>query len=155
VAVWGISFKAETDDIREAPSVRLIEALLAAGVKVRAYDPVAATPLGRTIQHSALSLTQTALQACENADVLVVMTDWDEFRAPNFNSLAAALKSHAIFDGRNLYDPSELRQFGLEHYGPWHKRAALSDNASLARADRAHRVPPPATMEAASTTPAP
>ncbi|MBM3367606.1 MAG: UDP-glucose/GDP-mannose dehydrogenase family protein [Betaproteobacteria bacterium] len=109
-AVWGLAFKPNTDDMREASSVTLIADLLAAGAAVRAYDPVARPALqGVTLAASA----QEALQGC---DALAIVTEWAEFRSPDFAAVKRALKSPAIFDGRNLYDPAMMRGLGFEYF---------------------------------------
>ena len=118
IALWGLAFKANTDDMREAPSLRVIDALTAAGAKVRAYDPVA-MPNARSIikANKNVEFTDSAEAATHGADVLAVITEWLEFRSPNFSDLAQKLKAKAIFDGRNLYDPSTVRTAGLEYFG--------------------------------------
>jgi len=109
-AVWGLAFKANTDDMREAPSLTLIADLLAAGAEVRAYDPVAKPVIaGVTIAKSATD----ALQGC---DALAIVTEWAEFRSPDFPALKKTLKTPAIFDGRNLYDPAIVRSLGFEYF---------------------------------------
>ena len=118
IALWGLAFKANTDDIREAPSLKVIDALTAAGAKVRAYDPVA-VPNARSIikANKNVEFTDSAEAAVHGADVLAVITEWLEFRSPNFEDLARKLKAKAIFDGRNLYDPSTVRTAGLQYFG--------------------------------------
>jgi len=109
-ALWGLAFKPNTDDMREAPSLTLIADLQAAGAKVRAYDPVAKPDIpGVTLANSA----QDALQGC---DALAIVTEWAEFRSPDFTAVKAALRSPAIFDGRNLYDPAMMRGLGFEYF---------------------------------------
>jgi len=109
-AVWGLAFKPNTDDMREASSLALIADLQAAGAKVRAYDPVAKPELeGVTLAASA----QEALQGC---DALAIVTEWAEFRSPDFAAVKRALKAPAIFDGRNLYDPAMMRGLGFEYF---------------------------------------
>jgi UDPglucose 6-dehydrogenase len=116
-AVWGLAFKANTDDMREAPSRTLIADLLAAGASVRGYDP-AAGPEARKIfkKNDRVEIVDSALAALEGADALAVVTEWQEFRSPDFATLKARLKTPAIFDGRNLYDPAVLRGLGIEYY---------------------------------------
>ncbi len=118
IALWGLAFKANTDDMREAPSLAVIDALTSAGARVRAYDPVALTN-ARTIvaSNKNVELASSAEAALNGADVLAVLTEWLEFRSPNFDRLARALKEKAIFDGRNLYDPATVRAAGLEYFG--------------------------------------
>lgn len=118
IAVWGLAFKPGTDDVRAAPSLDLIQDLLAAGAQVRAYDPVASESVRAMIDDPALTLTTTAVAACEGADALAVMTEWEEFKHPDFAMLASQLKAAAIFDGRYLYDGRDLSKHHLAHYQP-------------------------------------
>jgi UDPglucose 6-dehydrogenase len=116
-AVWGLAFKPNTDDMREAPSRVLMEALWAAGARVRAFDPVAMNEARRLYgPRDDLSLCETPLQAAKGADALAIVTEWNIFRSPDFAVLKAALKQPVIFDGRNLYDPPRLAQEGFEYY---------------------------------------
>jgi len=118
IAVWGLSFKPNTDDMREAPSRALMEALWKAGASVRAYDPVAMHEVGRIYPNrNDLTLVKTSDEALENADALAIVTEWQEFRSPDFDTLRAKLKNPVIFDGRNLYDPALVKQFGFTYYG--------------------------------------
>jgi len=117
IAVWGLAFKANTDDMREAPSLALIEDLVGAGATVRAYDPAAGAEAKKLFAESrSVSVVSSALGALEGADALAIVTEWQEFRSPDFAVLKKALKHPAIFDGRNLYDPAALRAQGLEYY---------------------------------------
>jgi UDPglucose 6-dehydrogenase len=116
-ALWGLAFKPNTDDMREAPAVTLIELLLQAGAKVRAYDPVAATEAARILaDRSGFTLAKSAYEAAQGADALAIVTEWQEFRSPDFDKLKEILKAPVIFDGRNLYDPATLTRFGLTYY---------------------------------------
>ena len=116
-ALWGLAFKPNTDDMREAPSRTIMEKLWAAGARVRGYDPVAADEARRIYgARGDLELCASAYEATEGADALVIATEWQEFRSPDFDRLKAGLKSPAIFDGRNLYDPQLLRRFGFTYY---------------------------------------
>jgi UDPglucose 6-dehydrogenase len=118
IALWGLAFKPNTDDMRAAPSRNLMEALWRCGAKVRAYDPVAMPEAGRIYgSRGDLALVETSDQALEGADALAIVTEWQEFRSPDFDSLRVKLKQPVIFDGRNLYDPALLKQFGLVYYG--------------------------------------
>jgi UDPglucose 6-dehydrogenase len=118
IAVWGLAFKPNTDDMREAPSRALIDALWAAGAKVRAYDPVANEEAHRLFGDRAdLVLAASATEALDGADALAIVTEWQEFRSPDFDAMRATLKSPVIFDGRNLYDPALVKRFGLKYYG--------------------------------------
>jgi UDPglucose 6-dehydrogenase len=117
-AVWGLAFKPNTDDMREASSRDLLEALWKAGARARAYDPVAMKEAQRIYGDRAdLVLCDSAEAALEGADALVIVTEWREFRSPDFERIKAALKTPVIFDGRNIYDPTLLKRFGLEYYG--------------------------------------
>ena len=118
VALWGLAFKPNTDDMREAPSRDLMEALWAAGARVRAYDPVAMTEASRIYgDRPDLTLAKSAEAALEGADALAVVTEWQEFRSPDFDLVRDALKHKVIFDGRNLYEPAMVRSFGLRYHG--------------------------------------
>jgi UDPglucose 6-dehydrogenase len=117
IAIWGLAFKANTDDMREAPSLALIDDLVAAGATVSAYDPAAAHEAKRVFaDNQGVSIASSAMQALEGADALAIVTEWQEFRSPDFAAVKKALKTPAIFDGRNLYDPAALRAQGLEYY---------------------------------------
>jgi UDPglucose 6-dehydrogenase len=116
-ALWGLSFKPNTDDMREAAARVLIEALWAAGAKVQAYDPEAMEETQRIYgDRSDLSLCGTKEAALRGADALVVMTEWQVFRAPDFDLIAAKLKVPVIFDGRNLYEPARMARRGFSYY---------------------------------------
>jgi UDPglucose 6-dehydrogenase len=118
VAIWGLAFKPNTDDMREAPARDLMESLWAAGARVRAYDPVAMTEARRLYGGRAgLELVDGAEAALEGADVLAIVTEWQEFRSPDFERIRDALRHKVIFDGRNLYDPALVRSFGLAYHG--------------------------------------
>jgi UDPglucose 6-dehydrogenase len=117
IALWGLAFKANTDDMREAPSVTLIGELTKAGARVRAYDPAARDNARQLFAKNAnVQIVDTAEAALEGADVLAVVTEWQEFRSPDFPAIKRALKTPAVFDGRNLYDPAALKAEGLEYY---------------------------------------
>ncbi|MGH8218709.1 MAG: UDP-glucose dehydrogenase family protein [Steroidobacteraceae bacterium] len=119
VALWGLAFKPNTDDMREAPSRTIIELLLKDGARVRAYDPVSLEEAGRIYasQGANVTLCRNAYEAAEGADALAIATEWQEFRSPDFDRLKQILKEPLIFDGRNLYDPSVLARFGFTYYG--------------------------------------
>ena len=115
-AMWGLAFKPNTDDMREAPSRVIIAELLQRGAKVQAYDPVAATEANRVMEGWAgLSYADGQMQALEGADALLIVTEWKEFRTPDFEGLRDTLKDKRVFDGRNLYEPALIRGFGLEY----------------------------------------
>jgi UDPglucose 6-dehydrogenase len=117
VAVWGLAFKPNTDDMREAPSRVLLEALWKAGARVRAYDPVAMNEARRIYgERPDLDLVDSMEAALAGADALAIVTEWQEFRSPDFEGIRTALKNAVIFDGRNLYDPSLLVRFGFTYY---------------------------------------
>jgi UDPglucose 6-dehydrogenase len=118
IALWGLAFKANTDDVREASSLAIIDVLLQAGAQVRAYDPAAAQTAGRALQgRQGVSFVSSAMEAVAGADALAVVTEWLEFRSPDFEELARRLKARVIFDGRNLYDPLAVRKAGLAYEG--------------------------------------
>lgn len=116
IAVWGLSFKPGTDDVRAAPSLELIRGLLGEGAQVHAYDPVANNAARQTLGRTQLHYAETAIAACSNADALVVMVEWEEFKDPNWAEVATALRGRMVFDGRGLYNSERLQQHGLEHY---------------------------------------
>jgi UDPglucose 6-dehydrogenase len=118
LAVWGLAFKPNTDDMREAPSRVLLEALWQAGARVRAYDPIAnaeATRLYGT--RPDLELCDSVEAALAGSDALVIVTEWQEFRSPDFDAIKSTLRHPVIFDGRNLYDPALMARLGLTYYG--------------------------------------
>ncbi len=125
-ALWGLSFKPNTDDMREAPSRVLMEALWAAGAKVQAYDPVAM----EETQHiyglrEDLKLVGTKEAALEKADALVICTEWKIFRAPNFELIKSTLANPVVFDGRNLYEPERMLEYGFEYYAVGRGKSVL------------------------------
>lgn len=122
IALWGIAFKPRTDDIREAPSIAIAESLKAAGAEVVAFDPEA---MGNVKQHHAglMKLADEMYQAVEGADALALVTEWGEFRNPDFARLKSLMNKAVVFDGRNQYDPSELRRLGFTYYGIGRPRA--------------------------------
>jgi len=116
-ALWGLAFKPNTDDMREAPSRVIIDALLQRGASIMAYDPVAIDEAKRVLGGVAgLSFAANPVAACEGADALVVVTEWKEFRSPDFDALHRHLRQPVIFDGRNLYEPDVVRSAGFEHF---------------------------------------
>lgn len=116
IAVWGLAFKPETDDIREAPAITLIEDLLAAGATVRAHDPQA-MPNIRAIFGDRITFCETMYEAATGADALVLVTEWHEYRRPDFDRIKRLLKNAAMFDGRNIWNPDELRSLGFWYTG--------------------------------------
>jgi UDPglucose 6-dehydrogenase len=116
-ALWGLAFKPNTDDMREAPSLVLIADLLARGASIRAYDPVATHEAQRILgDNPRISYAATPMAALDGADALAIVTEWKEFRSPDFDAIKAKLKTSVIFDGRNLYDPATPRKAGLEYF---------------------------------------
>jgi UDPglucose 6-dehydrogenase len=116
VAIWGLAFKPRTDDMREAPSIAMVEGLLAGGATVRAYDPKAEAQAQRVFGDR-IELCGRAYEAVTGADALVVVTEWSEFREPDFAKVKALMRRPAIFDGRNIYDPAVLRAQGFHYEG--------------------------------------
>ncbi len=115
-AIWGLSFKPNTDDMREAPSLVIIDKILKAGGKVKAFDPIAMPETKHSIG-DIIEYSKTEYEALENADALLIVTEWTDFRSPNFERIKKALINPIIFDGRNIYDTKELNELGIEHYG--------------------------------------
>jgi UDPglucose 6-dehydrogenase len=116
-ALWGLAFKPNTDDMREAPAREIVAALTARGARVVAYDPVAMAEAKRAIGDLPhLSYANSPMAALAGADALIVVTEWQEFRSPDFDAIRAQLKEPLLFDGRNLYDPAQVRGAGLEYF---------------------------------------
>lgn len=151
IAVWGLAFKPETDDLREAPARVLIEHLLAAGAKVLAHDP-AAMPRARAewpaqwFESGGLQLTDDPYAVMDGADALVLVTEWKPFRAPDFNSIRARMSGNLIIDGRNQYDPGQLRAQGFEYCGVG--RGALVGKVPGSETRLQPRMVPPQVMVA-------
>jgi UDPglucose 6-dehydrogenase len=117
-AIWGLAFKPNTDDMREAPSRVIIDALVRRGAAVRAYDPVAMDEARRVLEGTQrLSFVERADDALDGADALLLVTEWKEFRTPDFDRLRTALRQPVVFDGRNLWEPALMASFGLEYQG--------------------------------------
>jgi len=131
LALWGLAFKPNTDDMREASSRTLMEALWDAGCRVRAFDP-AANAAARQLygDRPDLTLCERAEEALDGADGLVIVTEWQQFRSPDFDAIKNALNAPVIFDGRNLYDPDLLRQLGFHYFG-----IGRGDSLALAAGD--------------------
>ena len=115
IALWGLAFKPKTDDMREAPAITIVEKLLAMGATVRAYDPEAVEP-ARRIFGDRITYTSHGYEALEGADALAVVTEWNEFREPDFGKIKQLLKSPVVFDGRNIYSPEHMRTLGFTYY---------------------------------------
>ncbi|MGN6151110.1 MAG: UDP-glucose dehydrogenase family protein [Lysobacteraceae bacterium] len=131
LAVWGLAFKPNTDDMREASSRTLLQLLWDAGATVRAFDPEAGHEASRIFgERDDLVLCEQASQALQGADALVVVTEWKQFRSPDFAKLKAALRDGAVFDGRNLYDPADVEAAGLAYYGIGRGRSILVADAT-------------------------
>ena len=116
IAIWGLSFKPKTDDIREASSIILIEKLLGAGVKVKAYDPAAINETKKVLGNR-IEYTSDPYEALSDVDAVALMTEWSEFHLPDFEKMAGLMKGKVIFDGRNIYDPSQLKKLGFIYFG--------------------------------------
>lgn len=121
-AVWGLAFKPNTDDMREAPALVLVDALIKAGAKVRAFDPIAHETAPQALKQqgtdlSGFKLVEHAYEALEGADALALVTEWNEFRTPDFDKIKSLLKEPVIFDGRNLWKPDSLKKKGFRYYG--------------------------------------
>ena len=115
-ALWGLAFKANTDDMREASSLTLIADLRAAGATITAYDPVATAAAQAVLgDHPGVAFADSATQALQGADALIIVTEWKEFRSPDFDHIKATLKQPVIFDGRNLYEPALVRGMGFTY----------------------------------------
>jgi UDPglucose 6-dehydrogenase len=114
-AVWGLSFKPQTDDMREAPSVVTINGLLERGAKVMAHDPEA-MEVAKGVFGDRIGFCESNYDACEGADALIVVTEWNEFRRPNYDRIKGLLKNPVIFDGRNIYTPEKMLELGFEYY---------------------------------------
>lgn len=116
-ALWGLAFKPNTDDMREAPSIAVVEELLAAGATVCAYDPVAAGEAKRVFgDRPGLTYAASPMEAARGRDALLIVTEWKEFRSPDFEGIRQALGSPVIFDGRNMFDPAVPRRHGIEYF---------------------------------------
>ena len=113
--IWGLSFKPGTDDMREAPSISVINTLLDRGAKIKAFDPVASDEAKRIFKES-IDLYDDPIEVAKDADALIILTEWKEFRSPDFNKVKSFLRSPKIFDGRNLYDPALMRNIGIDYF---------------------------------------
>jgi len=117
MAVWGLAFKPQTDDVREAPALVLVRGLLEAGAQVSAFDPEANATFAEALGDSRVSYHSDAYEALEDAEALFLCTEWMELRRPDFARIKAALRQPVIFDGRNIYDPTRLVSLGFTYYG--------------------------------------
>jgi len=117
-AIWGLAFKPNTDDMREAPSRTLIDGLLYRGASVRVYDPIAMDEASHIYKDERrLHYAKSPMDALEGTEALAIVTEWKEFRSPDFDAIKRMLKTPVIFDGRNLYEPATVRRHGLEYHG--------------------------------------
>jgi UDPglucose 6-dehydrogenase len=116
IAVWGLSFKPNTDDMREAPSIVIIEKLLAAGAKVIAYDPEAMEE-ARKVFADRISYGKKSYEVIDRADALLIVTEWNEFRRPDLGRIKSLLKTPIIIDGRNLFEPGKMKALGFDYEG--------------------------------------
>ena len=131
IALWGLSFKPGTDDMREAPSLALIEFLLSQGARVRAYDPVAVERCNSLLgEREGLEYAPSAGEAVRGADALAIVTEWPQFRSPDFDKLRERLRQPVIFDGRNLYSPDLLKDKGFRYFGIGRGERIARDNGS-------------------------
>jgi UDPglucose 6-dehydrogenase len=118
IALWGLAFKPNTDDMREAPARVVIDALASHGARVVAYDPVAMDEARRIFAGAShVSYAKSPIAACDGADALVVITEWKEFRSPDFDEIKSRLATPLVFDGRNVFSPELVRAAGLEYFG--------------------------------------
>ena len=115
IALWGLAFKPRTDDMREAPAIPIIERLLAKGATVKAYDPAAA-PVARRLFDGRIALCERSYDALAGADALAIVTEWNEFREPDFAKMRALLKAPVVFDGRNIYSPEQMHALGFTYF---------------------------------------
>jgi UDPglucose 6-dehydrogenase len=115
IALWGLAFKPRTDDMREAPAIPIVERLLAAGASVQAYDPAAA-PVAKRIFGDRIAICDKSYDALNGADALAIVTEWNEFREPDFERMRALLKAPVVFDGRNIYSPEQMRALGFTYF---------------------------------------
>ncbi len=130
-ALWGLAFKPNTDDMREAPSRELIADLFAAGATVTAYDPAAMRETQRIYgDEPRLKYAEGPMGALKDADALIIVTEWKEFRSPDFDAIKATLNNPVIFDGRNLYDPTVVRGQGFEYFAIGRGDMILNQNCS-------------------------
>jgi UDPglucose 6-dehydrogenase len=115
IALWGLAFKPRTDDMREAPAIAIVEGLLAEGARVRAYDPQASTT-ARRLFGDRIALGERSYDVLEHADALAIVTEWNEFREPDFRKMRALLEQPVVFDGRNIYSPEHMRALGFTYF---------------------------------------
>ena len=115
IAVWGLAFKPRTDDMREAPAITIINTLLQQGAKIQAYDPEAAT-VARKHFGAQISYARKSYEALVGADALALVTEWNEFREPDFARMRKLMKAPVVFDGRNIYNPQQMKAHGFTYF---------------------------------------
>ncbi|MFC1669844.1 UDP-glucose dehydrogenase family protein [Spirochaetota bacterium] len=115
-SIWGLSFKPQTDDIREAPSIDIISSLIEKGAKVRAYDPVAIEIFQSQMGNKNIEYVDKEYEVLDNTDALLLLTEWHQFRRPDFEEMKKRMNKHVIFDGRNQYDPDRMKERGFEYF---------------------------------------
>jgi UDPglucose 6-dehydrogenase len=120
-AVWGLAFKPRTDDVREAPALTIIEELLEAGAAIRVYDPEAMNT-ARAVLADRVTYCRSSYDCCQGSDALIVVTEWNEFRRPDFDRIKKLLKTPVVFDGRNIFDPGRMQERGFEYQGVGRKQ---------------------------------
>lgn len=133
VSVWGLAFKPKTDDMREAPSIVLIDALLDAGCTVKAYDPVAMDEARRRLAGKPVVYAKDIYDAVNDADALIVVTEWEEFRLPSWQVIKKAMAGNVVIDGRNIYQPEDLASVGLDYYNIGHKPCLAAEYKPTAK----------------------
>ena len=133
VSVWGLAFKPKTDDMREAPSIVLIDALLGAGCTVKAYDPVAMDEARRRLAGKSVVYAKDIYDAVNDADALIVVTEWEEFRLPSWQVIKKAMAGNVVIDGRNIYQPEDLASVGLDYYNIGHKPCLAAEYKPTAK----------------------
>ena len=116
-AIWGLSFKPNTDDMREAPSLVIIDELKKRGANIQAYDPISMKHAEEFYLHDKITYSNDAYEACDDADALLLVTEWSEFRIPNWKIVGKLMKNKIVFDGRNIYDPEYLTKLGFDYFG--------------------------------------
>jgi len=113
--VWGLAFKPNTDDVREAPALKLIKRLLEENASITAYDPEA-TETTKSVLGDSIKYVTDPYEALENSDALILMTEWNEFRNPDYEKIKTSLKHPVVFDGRNVYDVKKMKELGFDYY---------------------------------------
>jgi len=117
IALWGLAFKPKTDDVREAPSIVIVNELLKLGCKIKAHDPIAIDSMKKVINDGIIEYYEKNYDALDGADALVIITEWNEFRRPDFHEIKKRMNAPVVFDGRNIYNPSKMKEYGFVYYG--------------------------------------